>query len=190
MAMEPNASDLTHHFLIAMPGLEDPFFERTVTYLCQHTREGALGVIINRPTETTLAEVLQELGIPILQDRRLDQPVYYGGPVQPDRGFVLHSPECSWNSTLNIRDQLCVTTSRDVLEALGRGEGPRHALLALGYAGWGSGQLEAEIARNAWLNAEAQAHVIFKHAAEDRWEASAKLVGIDLSRMSFKAGHA
>lgn len=191
MAMDSNnTTNLTHHFLIAMPGLDDPFFERTVTYLCQHTPEGALGLIINRPTETTLGEILHQLGIPILQDTPMNQPVYYGGPVQPDRGFVLHSPECSWNSTLRIKDQLCITTSRDILEALGRGEGPQHALLALGYAGWDKGQLEAELTQNTWLNAEAKAHVIFDRRAEERWQASADLVGIDLSRISLMAGHA
>lgn len=188
--MESQFPDLTNHFLIAMPGLSDPHFERSVTYLCQHSAEGALGVIVNRPIELTVGDVLTQLKI-TLEDRRLhDHPVYFGGPVQPDRGLVLHSPECVWQSTMRIRDQLCITSSRDVLEALARGEGPRNFLLVLGYAGWSEGQLEAEMAENAWLSIEAEATVIFDHPAKDRWRASAGLVGIDIACMPAQAGHA
>lgn len=182
--------DLTDHFLIAMPGLADPQFERTVTYLCQHTHEGALGLIVNRPMELTIGEVLAQLEIPRSPHVGLDDPVYFGGPVQSDRGLVLHSPECVWHSTLRIRDQLCITSSKDILEAMGRGEGPERFLLALGYAGWSQGQLEAEMAENAWLSIEAEASVIFDHPAQDRWRASAGLVGIDIACMTGQAGHA
>lgn len=190
MPMDPDASNLTNHFLIAMPGMSDPAFERTVTYLCQHTAEGALGIIVNRPSEMMLGEVLKELKIPILDARVSDQPVYWGGPVQPDRGFVLHAREGHWKSTLCINDELCLTTSRDILEALGSGDGPSRAILALGYAGWGSGQLEQEIAQNAWLNAEATESVLFDRPPEKRWHAAAELVGVDISLLTLEAGHA
>lgn len=190
MRMDPDASNLTNNFLIAMPGMSDPAFERTVTYLCQHTAEGALGIIVNRPSEMILADVLKELDIPILDERISGQPVYWGGPVQPDRGFVLHAREGEWKSTLCINEELCLTTSRDILEALGRGEGPSRAILALGYAGWGSGQLEQEIAQNAWLNAEATEAVLFDRPPEKRWRAAAELVGVDISLLTLEAGHA
>ena len=190
MSMDPDASNLTNNFLIAMPGMSDPAFERTVTYLCQHTAEGALGIIVNRPSEMMLGDVLKELKIPILDERISDQPVYWGGPVQPDRGFVLHAREGEWKSTLCINEELCLTTSRDILEALGRGEGPSRAILALGYAGWGSGQLEQEIAQNAWLNAEATEAVLFDRPPEKRWREAAGLVGVDISLLTLEAGHA
>jgi putative transcriptional regulator len=190
MRMDPEASNLTNHFLIAMPGLSDPTFERTVTYLCQHTSEGALGLIVNRPSELCLGDVLKELEIPVLDESMADQPVYLGGPVQPERGFVLHAAGGEWKSSLKITDELCLTTSRDILEALGRGEGPQRAILVLGYAGWGSGQLEQEIAENAWLNAEAQDSVIFDRPPEKRWRAAAELVGVDIALMTLEAGHA
>lgn len=190
MRMDPDASNLTNHFLIAMPGMSDPAFERTVTYLCQHTAEGALGIIVNRPSEMMLGDVLKELEIPILDERVSGQPVYWGGPVQPDRGFVLHAREGEWKSTLCINEELCLTTSRDILEALGRGEGPSRAILALGYAGWGSGQLEHEITQNAWLNAEASEAVLFDRPPEGRWRAAAELVGVDISLLTLEAGHA
>jgi putative transcriptional regulator len=190
MRMDPDASNLTNHFLIAMPGLSDPTFERTVTYLCQHNAEGALGIIVNRPSEMRLGDVLKELDIPVLDDSLSDQPVYLGGPVQPERGFVLHAAEGAWKSTLRITDELSLTTSRDILEALGRGDGPKRAILALGYAGWGSGQLEQEIGQNAWLNAEAKDTVIFDRPPEKRWRAAAELVGVDISLLTLEAGHA
>ena len=190
MRMDPDASNLTNNFLIAMPGMSDPAFERTVTYLCQHTPEGALGIIVNRPSEMMLGDVLKELKIPIFDERVSGQPVYWGGPVQPDRGFVLHAREGEWKSTLRINEEFCLTTSRDILEALGRGEGPSRAILALGYAGWGSGQLEQEIAQNAWLNAEATESVLFDRPPEKRWHAAAELVGVDISQLTLEAGHA
>ena len=190
MRMGSDASYLTNHFLIAMPALSDPTFERTVTFLCQHNQEGALGIIVNRPSELRVGDVFRELDIPVLDERLSVQPVYYGGPVQTDRGFVLHSREGEWKSSLKINDDLCLTTSRDILEALGRGEGPSRAILALGYAGWGAGQLEAEIAENAWLNAEALASVIFETSPEARWRAAADVVGVDISLLTLEAGHA
>lgn len=188
--MAHDANYLTNHFLIAMPGLSDPTFERTVTYLCQHNEDGALGIIVNRPSELRIGDVFRELNIPVLDDTLSNQRVYYGGPVHTDRGFVLHPKGGEWKSTLTINEDLCLTTSRDILEALGRGEGPPRALLALGYAGWASGQLEQEITQNSWLNAEAKASVIFDTSPEERWRRAAEVVGVDISLLTLEAGHA
>ncbi len=189
MDMIETAANLTNHFLIAMPGLNDPLFARTVTYLCQHNDEGALGIIINRPSELTLKEVMDQMHIELNDEELGKTPVYFGGPVQPGRGFVLHEPMGEWNSTLKVSDALSLTTSRDILEAIGCGEGPRNILLALGYAGWGKGQLEEEIVDNSWLNAEAEQSIIFNHPATSRWKAAAELMGIDISLLTTQAGH-
>ena len=189
MGMIEAIANLTNHFLIAMPGLSDPFFARTVTYLCQHDDEGALGIIINRPSELTLKDVMGQMNME-LNDETLGQtPVYFGGPVHPYRGFVLHEPSGEWNSTLKVSDTLSLTTSRDILEAISRGEGPQKMLLALGYAGWAKGQLEEEIVQNSWLNAEAEQSIIFNHPATRRWKAAAELMGIDISLLTTQAGH-
>lgn len=189
MNMIKAIANLTNHFLIAMPGLNDPFFARTVTYLCQHNDEGALGIIINRPSELTLKDIMEQMSIQI-DDADLGQtPVYFGGPVHPERGFVLHEPVGDWNSTLKVTEHLSLTTSRDILEAIGRGEGPRNILLALGYAGWGKGQLEEEIVQNSWLNAEAEQSIIFNRPAASRWKAAAELMGVDISLLTMQAGH-
>ena len=189
MGMIEAIANLTNHFLIAMPSLSDPFFARTVTYLCQHDDEGALGIIINRPSELTFKDVMGQMNIE-LNDEALGQtPVYFGGPVHPDRGFVLHEPAGEWNSTLKVSDTLSLTTSRDILEAISRGEGPQKMLLALGYAGWAKGQLEEEIVQNSWLNAEAEQSIIFNHPATRRWKAAAELMGIDISLLTTQAGH-
>lgn len=183
-------TSLTNHFLIAMPGLQDPNFARTVTYVCEHTDQGAMGIVINRPTEVTLGELLSQLDIPTRLPTVRDTPVYQGGPVQTDRGFVLHTAGPSFDSTLNINSRISVTTSRDVLEAIASGEGPEQTLIALGYAGWGGGQLEQEMSANAWLSGPADDHIIFRLDAESRWLAAAKLLGVDMNLLSGEAGHA
>ncbi len=183
-------TSLTNHFLIAMPGLQDPNFSRTVTYICEHTDQGAMGIVINRPTEVTLGELLTQLDIPTRLTAVRKVPVYQGGPVQTDCGFVLHTAGPSFDSTLNITDAISVTTSRDVLEAIAGGEGPRQTLIALGYAVWGGGQLEQELSANAWLSGPADDHIIFRLAADARWLAAAKLLGIDMNLLSGEAGHA
>ncbi len=183
-------TSLTNHFLIAMPGLQDPNFSRTVTYVCEHTDQGAMGIVINRPTEVTLGELLTQLDIPTRLTAVRKVPVYQGGPVQTDRGFVLHTAGPAFDSTLNITDAISVTTSRDILEAIAGGEGPRQTLIALGYAVWGSGQLEQELSANAWLSGPADDHIIFRLAADGRWLAAAKLLGIDMNLLSGEAGHA
>ena len=186
---ESTTANLTNQFLIAMPSMADPFFARTVTYLCQHNEEGALGIIINRPLQLTLKEIIEQMDIEFHNDALSDLPVYFGGPVQPDRGFVLHEPGGEWKSTLKISDSLWLTTSRDILEAISRGDGPHQVLLALGYAGWGEGQLEREIVENAWLNAEAEQSIIFNLPASHRWKAAAGLMGVDIALLSSQVGH-
>ncbi|MCB1734712.1 MAG: YqgE/AlgH family protein [Gammaproteobacteria bacterium] len=181
---------LDNHFLIAMPALSDPNFSRTVTYLCEHNEDGAMGLVINRPLEITLDEIFKHMGIGDADPVVAAAPIYLGGPVQPDRGFVLHTPIGAWESTLRVTDDIGVTTSQDVLKAMAEGKGPEHALVALGYAGWGTGQLEAEIIDNAWLSVPAESDIIFHLPSEQRWRAAAASLGIDLDRLSSDAGHA
>jgi putative transcriptional regulator len=182
-------SNLTNHFLIAMPGLQDPNFHHTVTYICEHNDQGAMGIVINRPMTIQLGEILEQMEIPA-KPGAVNQPVFVGGPVQIDRGFVLHPSERRWDSTLEITPEISVTTSRDILEAMAADEGPNLSLIALGYAGWGSHQLEDEMAANAWLSGPANLDIIFRRPAEERWEAAARLLGVDLNLMSGDAGHA
>ncbi len=181
---------LANHFLIAMPGMGDPNFEETVTFVCEHSDDGALGLVINRPLDMTLAEVFLQLGLESADDSLAAQPVLRGGPVASDRGFVLHPPGGEWDSSVQVSPHVQVTTSQDVLAAMARGDGPRPALIALGYAGWGAGQLEEEIAANSWLSVAADPQIIFSLPFEDRWQRAAGLLGVDLSQLSAYPGHA
>ncbi|MHB1608465.1 MAG: YqgE/AlgH family protein [Acidiferrobacter thiooxydans] len=181
---------LANQFLIAMPGLGDPNFFRTVTLVCEHSAEGAMGIIINRPVDLTLGDVFQQLDIANPDPRVAGQPVYLGGPIQNNRGFVLHEPLGAYESTLAVSDTLGVSTSRDVLTAIANHEGPEHFLLALGYAGWGPGQLEQEIADNAWLSVPASSEILFQTPSETRWSAAAHLLGVDMAQLCGDAGHA
>lgn len=185
------ASSLKNQFLIAMPGLEDPNFSRTVTYLCDHGEHGAMGIVVNRPSELRLSDVLEHMGIESQDPWAEEQIVYLGGPVQEERGFVLHTPrDGGWKSSIAVTDEIGITTSRDILEAMARGEGPQRSLVALGYAGWGAGQLEDEIQQNAWLSGPAQPDILFNMPPQERWEAAARLLGVDMRLMSPDAGHA
>lgn len=181
---------LRNHFLIAMPTLEDPNFFHTVTYICEHNAEGALGIVINRPTDITLGEMLEQLSITPEPQLNTTVNIYEGGPVQPEHGFLLHSPLGQWSATLPVTEQVALTTSKDVLEAIARGAGPERYLVALGYAGWGPGQLEEEMAANAWLSGPATPEILFDTPAEKRWEAAAALLGVDLRLLSNETGHA
>ncbi len=182
--------NLTHHFLIAMPNMVDPYFTRTLTYVCEHSDQGALGIVVNRPIDMTLQALFERLSLS-LQERELrDAPIYFGGPVQTDRGFVLHAPAGAWQSTLRVRDAIGLTTSKDILEAVGRGEGPAKILVTLGYAGWSPGQLEHELSQNAWLTVEAKDAIIFDTPAEERLAAAMELLGLDYARLADEAGHA
>lgn len=182
---------LNNQLLVAMPSLADPNFSQSVTLVCEHTDRGALGIVINRPLEMKMSEVLEQLALTSDDLRLRDMPVLRGGPVQNDRGFVLHRP-ClqDWDSTLPVSDTLHVTTSRDVLAAMARGKGPAQAVVALGYAGWDAGQLEEEMLQNAWLTVPCDESLIFDLPFEQRWHAAARLLGVELSRISLQAGRA
>lgn len=182
--------NLTHHFLIAMPGMVDPNFARSLTYICEHTDQGALGVVVNRPTEMTLASLFEQIDLALDSPAVARQPVYYGGPVQVDRGFVLHRPLGGWQSTLAVREDVGLTTSRDILQAVSEGTGPERMLVSLGYAGWSAGQLEDEILRNAWLTVAAAPEVIFELPASERLGAAMRLLGVDPAMLSEEVGHA
>ena len=181
---------LTNQFLVAMPGMSDPNFSQTVTLVCEHSAQGALGIVINRPLSMTLGEVFLQLGLDTSKARLAAEPVLQGGPVQTDRGFVLHSPGPRWDSTLPVSERLHLTTSRDVLDALARGEGPEEAVVALGYAGWDAGQLEAEMVQNAWLTVPADERLLFSTPVAERWQAAGRLLGVNLLHLSSDAGHA
>ncbi len=182
--------DLTGHFLIAMPAMADPHFSRTLTFVCEHNEQGALGVVVNRPIDMTLHALLRQIEIEKPAAACKAMPVHYGGPVQIDRGFVLHAPAGAWKSTLVVGEDIGLTTSKDILEAVARGEGPQQMLVTLGYAGWAPGQLEHELAANAWLTVKADARILFETPFARRYDASLKLLGIDLAMLSDDAGHA
>ena len=181
---------LVNHFLVAMPSLHDPNFQQSVVYVCEHNANSALGIVINRPTNVVLGDIFKQLSI-AADDLELSQrPVFQGGPVQTDRGFVIHEPSGDWESTLKLEGGLGVTTSRDVLAALARGQGPGRSFVALGYAGWGAGQLETELAANSWLSTPADKRIIFETPVVERWQAAARLIGVDIALLSGDAGHA
>lgn len=182
--------NLTQHFLIAMPAMRDPHFSKTLTFICEHNDQGALGVVVNRPIDLTLHALLEQIEITPETDAAKLIPVHYGGPVQTDRGFVLHTPTGTWQSTLAVGEHIGLTTSKDILQATARGDGPKQMLVTLGYAGWAPGQLEHELAQNAWLTVTADARILFETPAERRYDASLKLLGVDLAMLSDAAGHA
>jgi putative transcriptional regulator len=182
--------NLTQHFLIAMPNMADPYFSRSLTYICEHNDQGALGLVVNRPIDMTLQALFERLSMSLREGSVADAPIYFGGPVQTDRGFVLHEPAGDWQTTLRVREQIGLTTSKDILEAVGRGEGPARLLVTLGYAGWSPGQLEHEITQNAWLTVEAAENIIFETPAEERLPAAMELLGLDFARLQDEAGHA
>jgi putative transcriptional regulator len=181
---------LQDHFLIAMPAMGDPNFNETVTYICKHDEEGAMGIVINRPTDMLLSEVFSQLSLEPVDARLGELPVLAGGPVQRDRGFVVHRSDHRYDSTLETDAGIRVTVSQDILAAMARGEGPEPVLIALGYAGWDSGQLEAEMAANAWLSVPADQKVLFETPFEQRWRAAAGLLGVDIHQLASYAGHA
>ena len=183
-------TSLTNHFLIAMPALADPNFYHTVTYICAHNEDGAMGIIINRPLALSLGDVLQQMQIASRSSRIGHMPIYQGGPVQADRGFVLHQPIRKWDSCIEVTGDMGIATSRDIMHSIANGEGPEQVFIALGYAGWAPGQLEREIIENAWLNAPADTSIIFSTPVEQRWRAAAGLMGVDLKKLSIDVGHA
>ena len=200
MSLPAAPINLTNHFLIAMPGLQDMAFARSVVYLCEHSERGALGLIINKPTDINLQKLFDKVEMSLGRADLVQQPVMQGGPVQTERGFVLHDPlvwgedgtekEAVYASTLASPGGLEMTTSKDVLEALAEGAGPRRLLITLGYSAWGEGQLEAEIADNAWLTVDADQTVIFETPIHERYDRALALLGVQAWMLSPEAGHA
>jgi putative transcriptional regulator len=186
---ELTPGSLRDHFLIAMPGMADPSFSHTVTYICEHSDKGAMGVVINTATPMQLKEIFAQMQ---LEDNAShgEQIIMAGGPVQPERGFVLHSGETQWQTTLKVSEEISLTVSRDIIAAMAEGNGPQDFLISLGYAGWGEGQLESEIAANSWLTVPADKNIIFHTPVDKRWAQAARSLGIDLQLMSGSAGHA
>jgi putative transcriptional regulator len=184
--------NLTNHFLIAMPNMVDPYFARSLTYICEHNEQGALGVVVNRPTEMTVGALFEQVEIPLADNELSQRPVYFGGPVQVDRGFVLHRPIGGWQSTLAVDSEIGLTTSRDILEAMSQGNGPdsEAMLVSLGYSGWAPGQIEQELGQNAWLTVAANTSIIFDMPPDARLGGAMGLLGIDLASLSEEAGHA
>jgi putative transcriptional regulator len=185
--------NLTNHFLIAMPSMQDPVFGGTVVYVCEHNDKGVLGVVINKPTDMTMDVLFDRIDLKLsegLKSTVSSAPIMFGGPVQDDRGFVLHSTGGRYSSSLAVTDEVAFTTSIDVLEAVANGDGPQRMLVSIGYAGWSPGQLEEEIGKNGWLTVGADAHVLFDLPVEERYNAAIKLLGIDPMMLAPEAGHA
>jgi putative transcriptional regulator len=187
---DAEGGSLTNHLLIAMPQLADPNFAQTVAIICEHTDKGALGIVLNKPLPMKLSDVLSQMKLEPTTADIAAQPVLRGGPVHTDRGFVLHRPGGQWDHTHKVSETIQVTTSRDVLAAMARGEGPSDAFIALGYAGWESGQLEREMKENAWVAVPVDARVVFELPFAERWTGAWRLLGIDVDRLSTEAGHA
>ncbi|MBE2210666.1 MAG: YqgE/AlgH family protein [Xanthomonadaceae bacterium] len=188
--MSDSASALSQQLLIALPGLADPNFSRSVVMVCQHDTDGAMGIVVNRASEFTVGELFDQLGIEGGTPELRTLPVVAGGPVYAERGFVLHDGDREWDSSIRLPGGLSLTTSRDVLQALADGNGPDQALVALGCAGWGAGQLEQEIAENSWMTAPADGDLLFRAQLEQRWQAAAGLVGVNFERMTHYSGRA
>ena len=191
--------NLTHHFLIAMPGLQNDVFSRSVVYVCEHSERGALGLVINKPSDINLKVLFDKVELPLLRGDLINTPVFQGGPLQTERGFVLHEPsftqadkpdEPVYASTMSIPGGLEMTTSKDVLEALSTGAGPRKVLVSLGYSAWGQGQLESELGENSWLTVDADIAVIFDTPVAQRYDRALMLLGLQLWMLSPEAGHA
>ena len=194
MSMETDSINLTHHFLIAMPGLQDEAFAKSVIYMCEHSERGALGLVINKPSDINLKKLFEKVELPLHREDLTQSPVFQGGPVQTERGFVLHESvmpgnESIYASTMTIPGGLEMTTSKDVLEALSTGYGPRKVFISLGYSSWGQGQLESEISDNSWLTVAADPAVIFDTPVDQRYAKALMLLGLEAWMLSPEAGH-
>jgi putative transcriptional regulator len=185
-----DATCLTGQLLIAMPAMLDPNFRQTVTYICEHSEEGALGLVINRPLDIDLGRIFEQLSMEPTDPALADRPIMCGGPVQTERGFVIHESGDEWETSADIKDSIRVTTSQDILTSMASGKGPSRSMVALGYAGWGAGQLEWEISENSWLSVPANSTILFDTPFDDRWNEAAALLGVDLTTLSMDAGHA
>ena len=185
--------NLTDHFLIAMPATEDPCFAKSLIYIAEHNDQGALGIIVNRPIDMNLATLFEQIDLPLEAEASVELanlPVFFGGPVQTDRGFVLHRPVGGWQSTLKVNKDVGLTTSRDVLQALARDGQPREMMITLGYSGWGAGQLESVLSQNAWLTVPADQRILFDLHYEEKLPSAMELLGIDFTNLAVNAGHA
>ena len=185
--------NLANHFLIAMPAMQDPIFGGTVVYVCEHNENGVLGVVINKPTDMTMEVLFDRIDLKLAAGTDtpiINEPIMFGGPVQDDRGFVLHTPGARYSSSLTVTDEIAFTTSIDVLEAVAKGDGPERMLVSIGYSGWSPGQLEDEIGRNGWLTVGASADILLDFPIEQRYVAAIKLLGIDPLMLASEAGHA
>ena len=181
---------LTNQLLIAMPGMADPNFSSTVTLICEHTDQGALGIVINRPLQLQLGGLLEQLEVADPDPKVASSPVLLGGPVGPEKGFVLHGSNYSFENSLQVSGDIHLTFSRDVLSVMATGDGPEKSLVALGYAGWGAGQLEDEMLANSWLSVAATPDIVFELPFDQRWAAAARTLGIDITQIVPDAGHA
>ncbi|WP_261816007.1 YqgE/AlgH family protein [Vibrio gallicus] len=185
--------NLTNHFLVAMPSMQDSLFERSVVYICEHNENGAMGIIINAPIDITVKSMLEKVEVcsdlPLTQDS-LNQPVHNGGPVAEDRGFILHHPKDKYQSSIDMTETITMTTSKDILQVLGTTQEPEKYLVALGYAGWEAGQLESELADNSWLTTKADPEIIFTTPVQERWNSAVQSLGIDIAQLSTQIGHA
>ena len=182
--------NLTDHFLIAMPAMADPYFSRTLVYIAEHNDRGALGVIVNRPIDMSLGTLLGKIDVPLEAEGFANLPVLFGGPVQTDRGFVLHRPVGQWQSTLAVNEQVGLTSSRDILQAVAERGQPHDVMVTLGYSGWSAGQLEHELAQNAWLTVPAQQPILFELPYEERLASALELLGVSLTNLADQVGHA
>lgn len=182
--------DLTDHFLIAMPAMVDSFFAKSLVYVAEHNPRGALGLIVNRPIDMSLGSLLERIDVPLQAEGIANLPVLFGGPVQTDRGFVLHRPVGQWQSTLVVNEHVGLTSSRDILQAVALRGQPRDLMVTLGYAGWSAGQIEHELAQNAWLTVPAELRILFELPYEERLPSALELLGISLTNLVDEAGHA
>lgn len=184
-------SSLENHLLVAMPSLEDGFFERTVIYICEHTKEGAMGIVINLASTMTFRELITQADEhAIVEDEKSEQIVLCGGPVHQDRGFILHEAQEGWMSSVAVTDNIMITTSKDILTVIGNNLGPQNALIALGHAGWEAGQLEKELQENSWLTVEADEDLLFNTPIHARWQAAVNKLGVDVWQLTQEVGHA
>jgi putative transcriptional regulator len=187
--MSSNISSLQNHFLIAMPRMEDPNFNGSITYLCQHNEEGAMGIILNRPSNILLGDIFEQLDFDS-NSKNSENDVFQGGPVQLERGFVLHNDSVDWDSSFSITPDMRLTTSKDILDALAQDQGPKQFFIALGYAGWGAGQLEQEIAENTWLTCQADPKILFNTPTKEKYTKALASLGFNAGQLSSQAGHA
>jgi len=180
-----------NHLLIAMPDVQDPHFNQSVVFMCQHSNEGGLGFVINHALTMRLEELMEQMKVEIEDESIAQLPIFLGGPMQQDRGFILHTPaEIQWETTVNISDDVCLTTSQDILNAIAQGKGPEKFLIALGYSAWNEGQLEAEIKRNAWISTDNSEHILFDTPISEKWKKAAKNMGLDIRLLNTEVAHA